>query len=171
MLKHKPLLVFTFVALFSVTSYDNLKEEPAKESKKNKLEQIKQEGVLHVVTRVDPTTYYPLPEGGFSGLEYDLVMLFAKQLGVKVKFQVPKRFNEILQKTAEGKIDIAVAGLTITKERKKILRFAPSYYKITEQLIYRSGTSQPKSPEDLQRGILEVTKGTSHVNSLQTLIS
>lgn len=143
--------------------------EKSKKNKPSKLEQIKQAGVLHVMTRTDPTTYYPLVKGGYSGLEYDLVMLFAKQLGVKVEFQVPRRFEEIITKTATGEIDIAAAGLTITKERKNILRFAPSYHKITEQLVYRSGTPRPKTIADLNLGILEVIKGTSHVDSLQRL--
>ncbi len=135
----------------------------------SKLEQIKKAGVLQVATRLDPSTYYPLPEGGHSGLEYDLVMLFAKQLGVEVNFQTPNHFEAILQKTITGDIDIAAAGLTITRERKKNIRFAPPYHEVTEQVIYRSGTPRPKKVADLFNGILEITQGTSHAESLKKL--
>lgn len=135
----------------------------------SKLEKIKKAGVLQVATRLDPSTYYPLPEGGYSGLEYDLVMLFAKQLGVKVNFQTPNHFEAILEKTITGDIDIAAAGLTITDARKKNLRFSPPYHEITEQIVYRSGIYRPKNITDLANGILEITQGTSHAESLKKL--
>jgi len=134
----------------------------------NKLEQIKRAGVLHVLTRNDPTTYYESPEG-YTGLEYDLVMLFANQLGVKVKFETPNTFNDILNRIAKGKADIAAAGLTITGQRSKKMRFAPAYHEITEQLIYRSGTRRPNDINGLIHGIIEVAKGTSHIDSLTYL--
>lgn len=135
---------------------------------KNKLELIKRSGVLHVITRVDPTTYFQSP-GGFSGLEYDLVMLFAKDLGVAVKFEVPDSFGKILTDISTGKADIAAAGLTVTEERKLIMRFAPSYHKVNEQLVYHSNHRRPTSANDLYKGVLEVAEGTSHVTSLTSL--
>lgn len=131
----------------------------------SKLERIKQAGILHVLTRNDPTTYYESPEG-YTGLEYDLVMLFADQLGVKVKFETPNTFADILKRIAKGKADIAAAGLTITEQRNKKMRFAPAYHEITEQLIYRSGTRRPNDINSLTHGIIEIAKGTSHIDSL-----
>lgn len=125
--------------------------------------------MLHVATRMDPTTYYPLAKGGYSGLEHDLVTLFAEQLGVRVEFQIPERFEDIIEKTAAGEVDLAAAGLTITDRRKNTLRFAPPYHEIIEQVVYRSGTKRPKTAADLLGGILEITKGTSHADSLQAL--
>jgi membrane-bound lytic murein transglycosylase F len=133
-----------------------------------KLEQIKHAGVLHVLTRIDPTTYYEGPQG-YTGLEHDLIMLFADQLGVKVKFNTLATFDEILNRISKGKADIAAAGLTITEQRKKKMRFAPTYYEATEQLIYRSGTRRPTNVSSLSNGIIEVGKGTSHIDSLAYL--
>lgn len=135
---------------------------------RNKLEQIKHKGVLHVLTRTDPTTYYEGPEG-FTGLEFDLVMLFAKHLGVSVRFETPRTFAEILNKIAKGKADIAAAGLTVTPERQNLMRFAPAYHEITEQIVYRSGKRKPNKVKDLTQGIIEVVKGTSHVETLAAL--
>lgn len=133
-----------------------------------KLEQIKRNGTLHVLTRIDPTTYYQSPEG-YTGLEYDLVMLFADQLGVKVEFEIPPTFSNILGRIAKGKADIAAAGLTVTEQRQQKMRFAPTYHEITEQLIYRSGNRRPHDVSSLTRGIIEVAKGTSHVDTLTSL--
>ena len=133
-----------------------------------RLERIKQSGTLHVLTRLDPTTYYQGVDG-YAGLEFDLINLFAKQLGVKVKVDIPSNFEKILKKIGKGKADIAAAGLTITPERQKTMRFAPAYHEITEQLIYRSGTRRPSDIDSLEQGILEVTQGTSHVETLKRL--
>lgn len=132
------------------------------------LEQIRKSGKLKVLTRYDPTTYYEGPEG-FTGLEYDLVQLFAKQLGVEAQFIVPDNYGQILARTMVGDAHIAAAGLTITASRKHSLRFAPPYRRITQQLIYRSGRRRPRTIEDLYPGILEVMNGSSHIRTLQKL--
>jgi len=134
----------------------------------SRLEQIKHEGALHVLTRQDPTTYYEGPNG-YTGLEYDLINLFAKHLGVEAHFIVPDTFESILQQISRGEADIAAAGLTVTEQRQKIIRFAPSYQTITEQVIYRSGHKRPTQVSDLTRGIIEVVKGTSHIDTLTRL--
>lgn len=135
----------------------------------NQLDRVKQLGSITVLSRYDQTTFYE-NASGFSGLEYDLVTLFAQHLGVKVNFKVPATFSEILLQTEQGGFaDFSAAGLTITEERNKHLLFTPAYQKITEQLVYRSGTKRPKKPEDLSQGILEIVQGTSHNESLLLL--
>lgn len=133
-----------------------------------KLEHIKHEGKLTVLTRYDPTTYYNGPKGA-TGLEYDLVTLFARRLDVEIEFVFPETFEEILELIATGQADIAAAGLTITPERQKRMRFAQPYQVITEQVIYRYGQKRPKKPLELNNGILEVVKGTSHESTLNVL--
>lgn len=132
------------------------------------LERIKTLGVLRVVTRIAPTTYYKGPEG-YTGLEYDLVQLFAARLGVTAKFVIPESFDQILYQLFEGKADIAAAGLTVTEKRSRRLRFTPAYGEVTEQVVYRAGKPAPKTPQDLADGVLEVVKGTNHVDTLRRL--
>ncbi len=141
---------------------------PVKKVKLSKLAQIKHDGVLRVLTHIDPTTYYPVAKG-YAGLDYDLVTLFAQQLGVKVEFQVVEDFDDLLNQIAEGKADIAAAGLSITPSRKKRMRFSPAYHEVVEQVIYRSGTYRPRKPADLNLGILEVVNGSSHIDTLRHL--
>ncbi len=133
-----------------------------------RLENIQHEGVLKVLTRIDQTTYYQGPNG-LTGLEYDLIQLFAKHLGVSVEFIIPDSFQDILSMIARDEADIAAAGLTVTEPRKQFLKFAPAYQNITEQLIYRSGNKRPKSISNIHKGILEVVKGSSHASSLKQL--
>ncbi len=136
----------------------------------SKLEQIKSEGELKVLTRYSPTTYYETQEG-IRGLEYELAVLFAKHLNVKVKFIIPSSFEEVITQISEGKADIAAAGLTITEQRQQQVRFGTSYQSITEQIIYRSDAKKPKNIPDLKHGILEITQGTSYLESLTKIQS
>ena len=158
-------LIISLFSLFALTSCDDYSPYHRGFSK---LEQIKHEGTINVLTRKDPTTYYEGAEG-LTGLEYDLVMLFAKRLQVKVNFIIPDTFDEILTRISKGKADIAAAGLTITDQRKRSMRFAPAYQKITEQVVYRSGRKKPHSASDLSNGIIEIVKGTSHIDTLLKL--
>jgi membrane-bound lytic murein transglycosylase F len=132
------------------------------------LDRIKHNGTLRVLTRIDPTTYYQGPDGP-TGLEYDLVILFAEYLGVKTEFITPNNFAEILKLISLGRADIAAAGLTTTHARQLRMLFSPAYHQITEQIIYRSGTRRPRTTDDLAKGILEVVNGTSHVETLSRL--
>ncbi len=136
--------------------------------KTSHLERIKKTGILTVLTRHDPTTYYEGADG-YTGLEYDLVMLFAKHLGVKARFVVPGSFDKILSQITEGSADIAAAGLTVTEKRQAVMRFAPAYHEVIEQVIYHSGKRRPKKVEDMANGIVEVVKGSSHVDTLKKL--
>lgn len=131
------------------------------------LEQVQQSGELVVATRNSPSTYYIGPDGP-TGFEYDLARAFADHLGVSLKIVVPDTFNEILPKVTRGEVNLAAAGLTITKARKEIVRFGPSYYSITPQLVYRSNMPKPESLDDLH-GILEVVSGSSHEEQLKEL--
>lgn len=110
------------------------------------LEQIKSNGVLRVVTRHGPTTYYRGPQGE-AGLEFDLVKRFTESLGVKLQLVVSDSFTDILHKVVNQEVDLVAAGLIINEDLQSLVRFAPSYQSVTHQLVYRQGTSPP--PNDL----------------------
>ncbi len=129
------------------------------------LEQIKQKGELVVLTRNSATTYY---EGrdGLTGFEYDMVKMFADELGVKVKFIVPKQFSDTLPMLVNGEAHIAAAGLTITPNRKTMVRFGSPYHTITQQLIYKMGNNKPRNLKDTVGSLFEVVAGSSHEEEL-----
>ena len=131
------------------------------------LDQVLQDNELIVITRYGPTTYYEGPDGP-TGFEYELVKRFSEYLGVELHIVVPPNFNDILPLTALGDAHLAAAGLTVTDQRKEKVRFGPVYQTITPQLVYRSGTKQPESLDDLT-GLLEVVAGSSHEERLQEL--
>ncbi len=129
------------------------------------LEQIKRKGELLVLTRNSATTYYE-DRDGMTGFEYDLVQMFARELGVKAKFIVPKKFNDMLPMLVRGEAHLAAAGITVTPNRKTMVRFGPSYHKITQQLIYKQGNKRPKNLDDTIGSIFEVVAGSNHEEEL-----
>jgi membrane-bound lytic murein transglycosylase F len=87
---------------------------------------------------------------------------------VELRVVVPAIFSDILPLTALGDANFAAAGLTVTEKRKEKVRFGPVYQEITPQLVYRSGSTRPKTLADLN-GILEVVAGSSHEEQLEKL--
>lgn len=132
------------------------------------LKQVINSGELIVVTRNSPTTYYEGTNGP-TGFEYELAKQFADFLGVKLKIITPDGLNEIFTVLDKNQAHFAAAGLTITKERKKRVRFSASYQQITEQLVYNYRDISPASIDELSMGNLEVVAGSSHVENLQNL--
>ncbi len=131
------------------------------------LEQIKKDGQLVVATRNSPTTYYEGVDGA-TGLEYELAKMFADELGVELTLIIPDSMRELLEKISKNAIHIAAAGLTITVDREKKIRFAPAYQEITEQLIYNIANKRPSNLSGLG-GTLEVIANSSHEERLKYL--
>ena len=131
------------------------------------LQQVLAMGELKILTRNSGTTYYQGPQGS-AGLEFELAKRFANKLGVKLKIVVPDNLNGILEKISEGDAHIAAAGLTITEERKKRVRFSPAYQTVTQQVIYNVNRTRPKSIHQLD-GAFEVLAQSAHVEQLKSL--
>ena len=131
------------------------------------LEQIQKKGVLTVVTRNSPTTYYEIADG-FAGLEYDLVEAFAKSIGVKTEYIVNDNLKEVIDAVNNGDADIAAAGLTVTATRKQLIRFAPSYQTITSKLVFKQGKKWPRNISQLS-GDLRVLAHSSYSQALLEL--
>lgn len=133
------------------------------------LEKVQSRGTLIVVTRNSPTTLYETADGGDAGLEYDLIKGFADSLGVTLKPVIANKFSDILPTVQNGHVDFAAAGLSITKERKELVKFTPSYQEIKQQLIYHRQNKKPKAIEELYNKHIEVIAGSSHSQTLRKL--
>lgn len=132
------------------------------------MQQVQQSGVLEIITRNSPTTYY-LDRQGPAGFEYELAKGFADHLGVALQVRTAESLPSLLDSVATNTVTLAAAGLTMTKEREKQVRFAPSYQQVTQKLVYRSRGLKPDSLESLVKGNLVVSKGSSHAARLAYL--
>ncbi len=130
---------------------------------------FRESGELVVITRNSPTTYYEDAEGHFAGIEHDLAMLFAKDLGVRVRFVVAPDFSHILPMLEGRQGHFAAAGLTPTAEREKVARFGPPYQTVQQQVAYNTFSLRPAGIKSLLGKRIEVMAGSSYAARLQAL--
>ena len=93
------------------------------------LQTVKQKGVLTVGTKADYRPFgYLDPSGKIVGFEADLAADVAKRLGVKLEL-VPVVASNRIQFLQQGKIDMMIATMSDTPERRKIVDIIePNYY-------------------------------------------
>lgn len=123
-------------------------------------------GEIVVITRNSPTSYYEDAEGDYAGLEHDLAALFAEELGLKIKFIVAKRFDEIIPILERQQAHFAAAGLSVTPAREKKLRFSIPYQTVQQQVVYNTDFKRPTGIKDLIGKNLSVVAGSSYVERL-----
>lgn len=126
-------------------------------------------GELVMLTRPSPTTYYLNAEGKPAGFEYDLASEFAKRQGWRLRIRVEDSLGNLLRDTGRGLAHLAGAGLTVTPERARRLRFGPAYRQERELLICGNTVRLPDNLASLSGLRLEVVAGSSHVERLQEL--
>ncbi len=92
----------------------------------SRLDDIMKSGKLRVCT---PGDYKPFslqrPDGGYEGLDIDLVQSAAKALGVEVV--MVKTAWPSLMKDFLDKCDVAVGGISVTTDRQKAAFFTAAY--------------------------------------------
>ncbi|TQV84016.1 membrane-bound lytic murein transglycosylase MltF [Exilibacterium tricleocarpae] len=112
------------------------------------LERIKADGVLHIVSRNGPTTYYEGTDG-LAGFEYTLAKAFADELNVSLAIRDEEHLGRLIDAVDDPQINLGASGLTITPSRSEQVVFGPAYLAITQQLLYRAGEKRPRSFEDV----------------------
>ena len=70
------------------------------------------------------------------GADIELAKAIAKELDVKADFSVMS-FNNVLASVTSGKADIAIAGISVTDERKKAYEFSDAYYEAENVVILK----------------------------------
>ena len=131
------------------------------------LEKVQNRGVLIVGAHDAKTTYHQGPWGP-SGLEYELALGFARQLGVDLDMRIPERFPDLLNQVRDSEVDLA-AGLSVTPRRTRAFHFGPGYQTIRPWVVYRKGAKRPRKVDDLKNGVLEVVADTNHEELLRRL--
>ncbi len=136
------------------------------------LEKILKSKTLNVVLLNSQSTYY-IGADGPQGFEYDLLVSYAKHLGVKLNITTAKTTKEAIELSKNPNIHITSASLTKTKEREKKLNFGPSYFEVQEQMVCNRemlwGDKFPKSVEDLAGLKITVGEATSYRETIHRL--
>ena len=130
---------------------------------------VRESRELVVVTHNGPSTYFVNGQNEFSGLEYDLAKLFAKELGedVRLKVVVVDNITQVIPTLLKGKAHLAAANLSVTHLRQHLVLFGPSYQSVQQQVIYNKEIDKaPRSTTDLVGKRIAVPAGTSYAERL-----
>ncbi|MGI9229069.1 MAG: membrane-bound lytic murein transglycosylase MltF [Gammaproteobacteria bacterium] len=122
------------------------------------LEKILEAGVIRVVTRQSPTTYY-IGEDGETGLEYELINSFSAGLGVEFEMLVIDNPADLPRLLLKDEADLAAAGLIRDTSDDEQLVFGPGYQEITKHVVYRNGDRRPRGLDDIYPHKLHLSAG------------
>ncbi|WP_312239835.1 membrane-bound lytic murein transglycosylase MltF [Pantoea sp.] len=131
------------------------------------ISQIKSRGVLRISTVNSPLTYYTVNKNPI-GMDYELAKRFADYLGVKLQVTVRPNLSDLFDDLDDGKADLLAAGLIYNSERLARYQTGPSYYSVSQQLVYRVDKPRPKNLGDL-KGRLTVASGSAYLSSLRSI--
>ncbi|HCD7629549.1 TPA: membrane-bound lytic murein transglycosylase MltF [Citrobacter farmeri] len=134
----------------------------------NRIAAIQSRGELRVSTIESPLTWTKL-NGKPYGLDYELAQQFASYLGVKLKITVRQNISQLFDDLDNGDADLLAAGLVYNSERVKNYQPGPTYYSVSQQLVYKVGQYRPRTLGSVTESQLTITPGHVVANDLQTL--
>lgn len=109
-----------------------------KTSSEDLLKKIKDKGTIVVGTSADfaPFEFKTLVDGKDTivGSDIEMVKEIGKKMGVKVEF-MDMQFDAVLVALQQGKVDIAVSGISATPERQKKFDFSTPYYNPPQRVV------------------------------------
>ena len=101
-------------------------EAPAAEEAAAEIKTV-EAGKLHMATNAAFPPYEMISDnGGFEGIDVEIATLIAQKLGLELVVD-DMEFGSVITSVQGGKSDIAMAGLTVTEERKQNVDFTESY--------------------------------------------
>ena len=111
----------------------------AKTSEASDDESVLADGVLTVGTNAAfPPFEYVGDDGTPDGFDIALIKAIGEELGVEVEIQ-DMEFDSLVASIG-SKIDVAIAGMTITEERKNAVDFSDSYYDAVQFVLVPEGS-------------------------------
>ena len=127
--------------------------------KKEEEKKAEEDKTLVMATNAEfpPYEYYEGEE--VIGIDVDIAKAVAQELGMELKIE-DMAFDSVIPAVSSGKADIALAGLTVTDERKENLNFTDTYAKATQVIIVKED-SAIAGPDDLEGKKIGVQLGTT----------
>ncbi|WP_404364624.1 transporter substrate-binding domain-containing protein [Marinobacter sp.] len=87
--------------------------------------------------------------GEMIGFDMEIIAEVAKRAGFEYDLNTMD-FNGIIPALQTGNVDIAIAGITITEERQKIVDFSDPYYDSGLRVLVRADDQAVKELDDLE---------------------
>ncbi|MGC8121196.1 membrane-bound lytic murein transglycosylase MltF [Marinobacter sp. VGCF2001] len=134
-------------------------------SRPTTLQEVKQEGVLHVITRVAPSIYYQAKDEQ-TGYDFELAQLFADELGVELRVRVAEDNSEILSVLSRNYAHIGLAGLTQRPDFEHPYRAVPVGVSAQSVIVYHKEAPAPETIDDLSSETVHMLADSNHEHLL-----
>ena len=139
-LSKKNLLIFSLFIITLLITAVGCSATAGETQPANKLEEIQASGKLVLGTSADypPYEFYAEVDGNLEivGFDIDIAKEIAKDMGVELEI-VDMQFDGLLAALVADNIDIIVAGMAATEERKESVDFSTSYYEAEQTMLVR----------------------------------
>ncbi|MEP0366755.1 MAG: transporter substrate-binding domain-containing protein [Cyclobacteriaceae bacterium] len=147
------LLIFS-IALLSCTQRDKASAplEKPETVVDFDLDKIKERGYIVAIMDNSSTGLF-LYKGHTMGYEYELLQLYAKEIGVDLRMNITTSLQEGFEKLNAGEGDILAYNLTVTKERKTRIAFT-EYHNLVRSVLVQS---KPDNWRDMKLHEIENT--------------
>lgn len=111
------------------------------------LPEIIERGKLTVLAENSSTTYF-IYRGKKMGFEYELLKLFADEIGVELEIKVVKNLDSLIAMLDRGEGDLIACNYTVTRERSKVISFSRPIIQSPQVLIQRKPDGWEKMKEE-----------------------
>jgi len=118
-----------------------------------------------------PFNYIPLGGTDGEGWDYDAWTEICNILNCVPEF-VEAGWPAVIDQVAEGDIDTAADGISITDERKEIVDYSDAYMTVTQKFIKQSGDDRYSSSDDVinSDAIVATQVGTTNYELAEELV-
>ena len=116
-------------------------------------------GVLTMGTNATFPPYEYKDGDDIVGIDAEIAQAMADKLGLKLEI-VDMDFDSLIASVQSGKIDMSLAGMTVTEERKQNVDFTDSYATGVQVIIVKED-SDIASADDLEGKLIGVQQGTT----------
>lgn len=133
------------------------------------LAQIKQKGVLRMITSYSSGAYF-LHKGIQVGFEYEMVKQFAKENNLALEVIIAGLNDNPYNLLYEGTGDVIAASYTITDERKEIVNFTRPYNLVNQIIVLSDNLGvEPTSISDLEEIPITIRRNSSYYQTIEKL--
>src|SRR5699024_5948885 len=114
---------------------------------------------LKLATSVDfPPFESRDPEGNFEGFDIELAEMIAEELGYELDIE-DMSFDGLIGSLQSNRVDMVMAGMSATEERKENVDFSDEYHRSGEMFITKS-SEELEDLDDLTGKVVGVQLGT-----------
>ncbi|MEG1408649.1 MAG: transporter substrate-binding domain-containing protein [Terrisporobacter sp.] len=170
----KKLLGLILAAMMTMSLVGCSSGSDNKEASGDKLQQIKDAGVLKVGTSAEyaPYEFHKKVDGEDKIVGFDATVAeeIAKDLGVKVEY-TDMDFDGLLGALEAEKVDVVLACMTPNEERKKSVDFSELLYEDSNVCVVKKGKEDlVKSADDLKNLKVGIQSGTTQADYVTNVL-